>query len=93
MAAALFTLLLHFPCSLACGLDLTGGLQLSFITAVSLPPPSELYPWRCLWGGRQDVQPTGRSKSPLQINALSFGVTFSTLIGLTSQMLARLELQ
>lgn len=38
MAAALFTLLLHFPCSLACGLYLTGGWQISFITTLSLPP-------------------------------------------------------
>lgn len=46
-----------------------GGRQISFITTLSPPPslppfPSELYRWRCLWGGRQDVRPTGRSKSP-----------------------------
>lgn len=28
-------------------------------------PPLQLCPWRCLWAGRQDVQPTRRSKSPL----------------------------
>lgn len=91
----LFTLLLHFPCSLACGLYLTGGVGRSVLSPPYPPPPtpSELYPWRCLWGGRQDVQPTRRSKSPRRVNALAFGVTFSTPAGLTSQMLAKLGLQ
>lgn len=93
VTASLFTLLLHFPYSLFCGLYLTGGLQVSFITLLTPPHSSELYPRRCLWGGWQDVRPTRRSKSPLQVNVLLLTVTFSTPIGLTSQTHARLGLQ
>lgn len=95
VTASLFTLLLHFPYSLFCGLYLTGGggYRSVFITHLTPPHPSELYPRRCLWGGRQDVRPTRRSKYPLQINVPLLTVTFSTQIGLTSQTHARLGLQ
>lgn len=49
--ASLLTLLLNFPHSLFCGLYLTGGLQVRYITRLTPPHPSELYPQRCLWGG------------------------------------------
>lgn len=96
---SLFTLPLHFPCSQFCGLYLAGGLQISslllffFYHHLSPPRSLQLCPRRCLWGGRQDVQPTRRSKSPLRVNVPSLAVTFSTPIELTSQMHARLGLQ
>lgn len=64
-----------------------------FYHHLSPPRSLQLCPRRCLWGGRQDVQPTRRSKSPLRVNVLSLAVTFSTPIELTSQMHARLRLQ
>lgn len=96
---SLFTLPLHFPCSQFCGLYLAGGLQISslllffFYHHLSPPHSLQLCPRRCLWGGRQDVQPTRRSKSPLRVNVPSLALTFSTPIELTSQMHARLGLQ
>lgn len=57
------------------------------------PPPCELYPWRCLWGGWQDVRPTRRSKSPPCVNVPLLTVTFSTGTGLTSHTHASPGLQ
>lgn len=70
-----------------------GGIRIGFYHHLTPPRPPELYPRRCLWGGWQDVRPTRRSKSPLQVNVPLLSVTFSTPIGLTSQMHARLGLQ
>lgn len=73
-------------------LYLTGGLQVGFITHLTHPHPTELYPRRCLWASWQDVRPTRRSK-PFWVNVLLLTMTFSTLIGLTSQTHAKLGLQ
>lgn len=74
-------LLRHFPYVVCIRM---GVYRSVFITLLTPPHPSELYPQRCLWGGRQDVRPTRTSKSPLQVNVpLLAVVTFSTQTGLT----------
>lgn len=65
----------------------------SVLSPISPPPhPTELYYRRCLWASWQDVRPTRTSK-PLRVNVLLLTMTFSTLIGLTSQTHAKLGLQ
>lgn len=84
VTTTLFTLLLHFSCSLFCGLYLTGGLQIGFYHHLPPPRPPELYPRRCLWGGWQDVRPTRRSKSHCDLfNSYRVNITDACKAGIT----------
>lgn len=82
-------LLFHFPYSPFCGLYLTGGLQVGFITP---PHPGELYPGG-VYGSLRGCSAHQEIKVSSSSKMLLLTMTFSTLIDLTSQTHARLGLQ